>query len=154
LIFSLIPISRRWSRIVVLSSLLVRDAQGRLYPSFGRRNRYMQRLQPRRDGSGWRARLGKRRVSVPHERQGNPGERTVDPGREPILARDRVAPPHSGEEGCVAEWDIPDHSLMVVADGGDTVGSASSTRILAPKRRRKKSPLTVRKGASKRTSAL
>jgi hypothetical protein len=91
---------------------------------------------------------------VPHEGQGNPDEWTMDPGREPILASDGVALPPSREEGCVAKRDIPDHSLMVMADGGDTVGSASGTRIPTPKRRRKKSSFMVRKGASKRKGAL
>jgi hypothetical protein len=77
---------------------------------------------------------------MPREGLGNPEECATVPGGELTRTEEKTGPVPSGEEGDLAERDGRE----------DAAGIADNSRRKAPKKRRKKSSLTVRKGASKR----
>jgi hypothetical protein len=77
---------------------------------------------------------------MPREGLGNPDECATVPGGELTRTEEKTGPVPSGEEGDMAERDGRE----------DAAGIADNSRRKAPKKRRKKSSLTVRKGASKR----
>jgi hypothetical protein len=85
---------------------------------------------------------------------GNLGESGCVPGREPTHSREESPLAPSEEDACPAEREGRELPLVVVPAGEEGAGTTPNTRRTVAKRRRKKSSLTVRKGASKRRSAL
>jgi hypothetical protein len=93
-------------------------------------------------------------VSSPPVGLGNLGESAGSPGREPTHLGEEPPRATSEEDDGPLEREERELPPDSAPDGIEGEGNTSNTRRTVTKRRRKKSSLTVRKGASKRKGAL